>query len=100
MSKNPFANASAAVSYIILVALVMNYGSKHAGPQDSVLLPIAFLSLFVLSAATMGYVFLYRPVLMYVEGEKQEAVKLFLRTLAVFAAFTVAILTFVFFVIV
>ena len=96
MTKNPFVNASLAVSYIIAVALIMYYGLRQAGPEDTVLVPIAVLSLFVLSAAMMGYLFFYQPVLLYLEGEKQQAVKLFVNTLLAFAGFTAVILASVF----
>ena len=97
MARNPFYNAVLAVGYIVLVAHVMYYGSKMAGPAEpSVLVPIAILSLFVLSAAMMGYLFLDQPLQMYLDGQKQEAVDLFLKTLGLFAAFTLIILIFVF----
>ena len=57
MTKNPLINALAASLYIILVASVMYYGSNYTGPVNSVIAPIAVLSLFTLSAAVMGYIF-------------------------------------------
>ncbi len=66
MSKNPFLNALAASAYIVLVASGVYYGPKVVGPVDSVLAPIAFLSLFTLSAAIMGYLFLATPIRMYI----------------------------------
>lgn len=88
MTKNPFANAFAAVFYIVIVASVMFYGMKHTGPDNSILIPIAMLSLFTLSAAMMGYIFFYNPILMYLEGKKKDAVDLFLKTLTIFAGIT------------
>ncbi len=37
------------------------------------------------SAASMGYLFLYQPLQLYLEGEKKKSVDLFLKTLGVFA---------------
>ena len=98
MTKNPILNASTATAYIIAVASVMYYGPKLMGPEpkDTVLLPVAFLSLFVLSTAVMGYLFLYQPVLTYLEGQKQQALELFLKTVGIFALITLAVLSFVF----
>lgn len=92
MSKNPFLNAFAATAYITCIALVMRYGPKGPGVDSSFIAPIAFLSLFVLSAALMGYFFLYQPLRFFFEGKPQEATKLFLQTVAVFAGITGAVI--------
>lgn len=96
MTKNPFVNAGLAVLYIIIVVEIMQFGGPIEKADVGVLAPIAFLSLFVLSAAVMSYLFFYQPVCMYVEGEKQQAASLFVRTVLVFALYTTAILAFVF----
>ena len=88
MSTNPFLNALAATAYISTVASVMYYLLDEIEPVDSVIAPIAFLSLFVLSAALMGYFFLYQPLRFLFEQKPQEATKLFLQTVAVFASIT------------
>ena len=95
MSRSPFWNAAAAAGYIVIIASFLFYGPKAMGGQgeDTVLIPIAMLSLFVLSAAVMGYLFIYQPVIMYLEGEKQSAIKLFMQTLGTFAAITVVFLS-------
>ncbi len=93
MTKNPFLNALAALAYIVIVASAMYYGTDHAGPaQDSIFAPIAIISLFTLSAAVMGYLFLSQPLQFYLDDKKKEAVDLFVRTVAVFAGATVIIL--------
>ena len=52
MTKNPILNALTALGYIILVATVMFYGIRNISHEkDTVLIPIAMLSLFSLSAA-------------------------------------------------
>ena len=98
MTKNPFLNAFLASSYIILVASIMFIGAQHKiGQNASILVPITFISLFTLSAATMGYIFLYQPIMFYLEGKKKEAIDLFLKTLGTFAAITILALTLLFF---
>ncbi len=51
------------------------------GKGDNVFTGIAVLMLFVISAAIMGFVILGRPILMYLDGLKKEAVKLFYLTI-------------------
>lgn len=92
MTKNPFINALAAVVYIGIVASVMFYGTKHTNPINSVIAPLAMISLFTLSAAVMGYLFLFQPLQLYLDGKKKEAVNLFLKTVVVFAGITTLIL--------
>jgi hypothetical protein len=55
-----------------------------------------FVSLFTLSAAVMGYLFLYQPLLLLIDGHKKSAVNLFLQTVAVFGAVTFFILILIF----
>ena len=88
MTRNPFINAFAATAYISIVASVMFYGTNHTSPVNSVIMPIAILSLFTLSAAVMGYLFLYQPLQLYLDGKKKNAVNLFLQTVAVFGGIT------------
>jgi|SRR5579884_2342509 len=91
MTKNPFLNALAAIVYIVLVAFIMSFASGHPGSGKSIVIPIAVVSLFTLSAAIMGYIFGYQPLTMYLDGKKKAAVNLFLQTLAVFAGLTVIV---------
>ncbi len=94
MTKNPFLNAIAATAYIALIASFLFYGTKHIGPVESVFIPITMLSLFVLSAAVMAFVFCYQPIQLFLEGQKKEATNLFLKTLGSFAAITIFWLVF------
>ena len=95
MTRSPFWNAFAAAAYIVIVVAVITYVPQLTGANkrpDTILAPIAMLSLFVFSAAVMGYLFVYQPVIMFLEGEKQPAVKLFMQTLGTFGLVTVAFL--------
>lgn len=90
MTKNPFINSLAAALYIAIIASVMFYGKNIIPPgPDTIFAPIAILSLFVLSAAVMGYIFLSQPIQMYLDGSKKPALKLFGQTLVSFAVITV-----------
>ena len=97
MTKNPYVNAFVALFYIIAVVLFIKLGGHFASTTDSLIAPVAALSLLVLSAAFMAYTFFLNPVLMYLDGQKREAVELFTRTLLSFAAVTAVILIIAFF---
>jgi len=94
MTKNPFLNAISATVYISLVATLMYYGPEHIGPADSVIIPIAMLSLLVFSVAVMGFIFFYQPMQIYFDGDKKGGVKFFLKTLLTFGAVTFVIFVF------
>ena len=86
MSKNPFINALAAAGYISILATAIFNSPKFVTDSElGMMAPILFLSLFVISAALMGYFFVYQPVLLLIEGKHSEATKLFLSTVASFA---------------
>lgn len=89
MSRNPYLNALFAGLYIVFIVLLITYGPAFVREKpDTILAPMAMLSLFVLSAAFMSYVFFSQPVFMYLEGQKREAVELFTKTLGTFAVIT------------
>ena len=92
MTKNPFYNALAALIYIIFVASVMFFGIENIGPSKSIIIPVLVLSVFTLSAAVMGYIFLSQPIQLYLDSKKKEALKLFLQTVVAFAAITAVLL--------
>jgi len=89
MFRKPFLNAVAASVYISIVSSFMFYGSKLFPKEDTLLAPIAMLSLFTLSAAVMGYLFFYQPLMLFLDGNRKKAVDFFLRTVAVFSAITI-----------
>lgn len=97
MTKNPVINAFAASAYISLIGFLLNWGMKMApkGP-DTVLVPIAMISLFTLSAAVMGYLFCFQPGQLYFDGKKKEGVNLFLQTMLAFGCLTIIAFTLVF----
>ncbi|MBI2047736.1 MAG: hypothetical protein HYT27_01215 [Parcubacteria group bacterium] len=97
MIKKSFLNALLAEAYIVIIVNVINYGQKLAEHPDTILAPIAMLSLFVLSTAVMGYLFLLTPLELYFEGKKKEAVNLFLLTVVIFGVITGIVLLTLFF---
>lgn len=83
--KNPLLNAISALAYISGIVLIINVIGTLQLPSNQIIIPIIMLSLFTLSAAIMGYLFCYQPLILYLDGKKKEAVKLFLQTVGIFA---------------
>jgi hypothetical protein len=97
--KKPFLYASGAAFYIAIVVTILQTASYVFKDQSgTMLVPMAMLSMFVLSAAIMGYLFLSEPLYLLVENHKQEAIAFFAKTVGFFACFVVifAILLFLF----
>ncbi|MFA6295077.1 MAG: hypothetical protein WC666_01480 [Candidatus Paceibacterota bacterium] len=89
MTKNPYLNALIALLYIVFVVLLITYGPTFVREKpDTILAPMAMLSLLVLSVAFMGYTFFFRSILMYLDGEKREAIEFFTKTLLTFSVMT------------
>ena len=89
MTKNPYINALLAGAYNVLIVLLITYGPMFVREKpDTILAPMAMLSLLVLSVAFMGYAFLFQPIVMYMDGKKREAVTFFTKTLLTFAVIT------------
>lgn len=70
MTKNPLINALLAILYVIFVSSVLYYGTIVKIGSNSIVAPIAMISLFTFSAATMGYLFLYQPFILYFDNKK------------------------------
>lgn len=97
MSKNPLINALAASAYIVLVVTVMTFGTQPLrNKPDTFLAPITMLFVLTLSVAVMAFLFFYQPLLLFIEGKKKAAVDLFAKTVGIFAAITLIVLTLLF----
>ncbi|MBP8994592.1 MAG: hypothetical protein KBG30_12405 [Bacteroidales bacterium] len=96
MTKKPIYNALAATIYIVLIVLFINsIDSIETGytneSLEQFIMPIIMLSLLTLSVAVMGYIFLYQPIILFLEKNKKEAVKYFIHTILFFAIIIVLI---------
>ncbi len=93
ITKQALINSAGTVLYVIAVALFMYYGTLiKIGRSNSILVPIALLLLFVLSASVTGYLMLSKPAQMYLDGKKKEALSLLTKTIIFFGIFTVVAL--------
>jgi hypothetical protein len=96
MSKKLLAHSLGHALLVVLytsgIASILFNSKTLFKQQDTVFAPIAMLMLFVLSATIVGALVLGRPILLYLDGEKSEALKMFGYTLS-----WLALGTFVFF---
>ena len=79
----------ATLIYITLVASLMFFGQDLFGKMDGVFGIIAFLLLFVVSAAVVGLLVLGKPVMLYLDKQKKEAVQLLTYTVSWLLVFTI-----------
>ena len=97
MSKNPIINAFGALTYIIFVVTTLTFATQPLkNKPDTFFAPIVFLSVLTLSVVVMAFMFFYQPLLLFVDGKKKEAINLFVKTVAIFAAMTVVALILLF----
>jgi len=97
MSKNPIINALCASGYIILVVSVMTFVTQPLkNKPDTFFAPIVFLSVLTLSVAVMAFLFFYQPLQLFIDGKQKEAITLFIKTVAIFAALTTVFLILLF----
>ncbi len=86
--KKPFLYASGAALYIvIIVSVVQVVTSLLKSQNETIIIPMTMLSLFVLSAAVMGFLFLSEPLSLLMENRKQEAIIFFAKIVGIFACF-------------
>lgn len=82
-----FLSALGVVLYIALVASLMFHGQALFGDGKSILIPIAMLLLFVVSACVTGLLVLGKPAELYLDGSKKEALRTLFTTIGWLAVF-------------
>lgn len=74
-------NALGTALYVFLVSQLMTHSQQLFGKiENSFLAPMVFLLLFVFSALVTGSLVLGKPIMMYVDGQKKEGVRLLFYT--------------------
>ncbi len=91
--KYAIANSMLTVFYVVLIALFFSNAQSLFGDTKSPLIPMAMLLLFVFSAALCGTLVFGRPILWYVEGRKNDALKLFSFTILLILLVVIIIFT-------
>lgn len=92
LSGMAFSHSFGIIAYIAVVSLFMRYGEELFGKEDTYLTPIVFLTLFTLSAAIVGSLMFGKPIMMYLDGKKKEAVQLVGATIGFLAVETLILL--------
>lgn len=82
-------NALATAAYVVAVASFLFYAPRvFKSGDDTVLVPIVMLLLFVFSAAMTGLLLFGRPAFWYLDGKKKEALSLLISTLVILLLIT------------
>lgn len=76
-------NALGTAAYITLVASLIFSLQFLAPKEDIIIIPIAMLSLFVCSAAITSFLVLGKPIMLYLDGKKKEAISLLIYTIGI-----------------
>ena len=92
--KRAFIDAIGTTAYIILVVSFIFSLQVLAPKEDIVIIPIAMLLLFVTSAAITGFLVFGKPVMLYIDGKKREAISLLGYTLGIL--FLITLIFFIF----
>ena len=80
--KTALLNSSTTTLYIILVASFMYFLQSNLSQKpDNILMPISMLLLFVFSAAFTGSLVFGKPIILYLDNKKKEALSLIIYTL-------------------
>jgi len=80
--KKSLINAGLAALYVFALTFLMSSNKVTPKGAPEYLIGMGMLLIFVISATVMGYLVLGKPILMYLDGAKKEAVKLFYLTLS------------------
>lgn len=86
--KQALINSISTAVYIILVVSFIFSLQKFQILEGTVFIPIAMLLLFVSSAGITGTLVLGKPIMLYLDGKKKEAVSLLGYTLGILLTMT------------
>jgi hypothetical protein len=84
-----FVHALGILVYIGLVGYIMNNGDKWFGQMDNFIGPVTFLLLFTLSALVVGGLGIGKPIMLYIDGKKKEALAMLSWTVGWVFIFTI-----------
>ena len=76
-----FLHALAVVAYVVIVAFIMNAGNELFSEANEIYAAIGVLLLFTISAAITGLLVFGKPIYLFLNGQKPEAVKFLFFTL-------------------
>jgi len=75
--KRSLIHGIAVFSYIVLIVWLLSNITSWFGEDDrGILAPVLILSIFVISALITGSLVLGKPLMLYLDGKKKDAVKM------------------------
>ncbi|MBI5732995.1 hypothetical protein HY967_03495 [Candidatus Jorgensenbacteria bacterium] len=86
-------HAAGVFIYVFLVASIMFNNKAIFGEEVGILVPLFMLLLFVVSASITGLLVLGKPIFLYINGFKKEALILLFATLAWLVVFLVGVMS-------
>lgn len=87
-----FLSAVGVVVYVLGIGLLLSNGERIFGTgEDTFIIPVFMLLLFVISALITGLLVLGRPIHLYLSGSKKEAFTLLFFTIGWLAFFLVLV---------
>ena len=92
--KRAFIDSFGTAAYIILIVSFIFSLQIFSEKKDVIIIPISMLLLFVSSAAITGFLVFGKPVMLYIDGKKKEAVSLLAYTLGIL--FLITLISFIF----
>lgn len=87
--KRALIDSVGTATYIILVVLFIFSLQVFSSKKDIIIIPIAMLLLFVCSAAITGFLVFGKPIMLYIDGKKKEAISLLSYTLGILSLITI-----------
>ena len=87
-------DAAGTAAYVAAVAWFGTHAQNFLGKPNGILAPMFMLLLFVISALITGLLVLGKPVMLYANGSKREALSLVLATLGWLIVFLAGTLVF------
>lgn len=92
--QNAFINSIGTVAYIALVASFMFFIQDALPKEDTIFVMISILLLFVCSAAITGFLVFGKPIMLYIDCKKKEAVRLLSYTIFIILLITLLFFSF------
>ncbi|MBX4211572.1 MAG: hypothetical protein KW806_02155 [Candidatus Yanofskybacteria bacterium] len=91
ITTRAFVSALGTAAYVSLFPLVIYNADRFFGGKEpgAIVAPMLFLLVFIISACITSSLVLLKPVLMFMEGHKKEALRLFGYTVGFLVGFAV-----------
>jgi hypothetical protein len=87
--KRALINALGVVVYVICVAVfIFSLQRFSSQPDNPILIPISMMLLLVCSATITGFLVFGKPIMLYIDGRKKEAMALLMHTIGILFVMT------------